>query len=90
MTLVAGNWKMFKARAATGEFCRALRDVEVPDGVGAAAEALEDADLVLHLRAAGDEHERSLHVAEQPAEVAQLVEEQEPGVRGQQLGDTDR
>ena len=33
MTLIAGNWKMFKGPAATGEFCRALRDVELPDGV---------------------------------------------------------
>ena len=31
--LIAGNWKMFKGPAATGEFCRALRDVELPDGV---------------------------------------------------------
>jgi triosephosphate isomerase len=33
MTLIAGNWKMFKGPAATGEFCRALRDVGLPDGV---------------------------------------------------------
>jgi triosephosphate isomerase len=33
VTLIAGNWKMFKGPAAAGAFCRALREVELPDGV---------------------------------------------------------
>jgi triosephosphate isomerase len=33
MTLIAGNWKMFKGPAEAGEFCRALRDAELPAGV---------------------------------------------------------
>ena len=49
--------------------------------VGARAEVLEHADLVVDLRAARDDHERLLDVAEQRAEVAQLVEQQQPGVR---------
>jgi triosephosphate isomerase len=31
--LIAGNWKMFKGPAETGEFCRALRDADLPDDV---------------------------------------------------------
>ena len=31
--LIAGNWKMFKGPAAAAEFCRALRDADLPDGV---------------------------------------------------------
>jgi triosephosphate isomerase len=34
--LIAGNWKMFKGPEAAGTFCRALRDVKLPEGVGAA------------------------------------------------------
>ena len=33
MSLIAGNWKMFKGPAEAGEFCRALRDAELPDTV---------------------------------------------------------
>jgi triosephosphate isomerase len=33
MSLIAGNWKMFKGPAEAGDFCRALRDVELPSGV---------------------------------------------------------
>jgi triosephosphate isomerase (TIM) len=33
MTLIAGNWKMFKGPGEAGEFCRELRDVGLPDGV---------------------------------------------------------
>jgi len=33
MTLVAGNWKMFKGPGEAGAFCRALRDQPLPDGV---------------------------------------------------------
>jgi len=33
MSLIAGNWKMFKGPAEAGAFCRALRDVDLPDGV---------------------------------------------------------
>ena len=29
--LIAGNWKMFKGPADTGEFCRALRDADLGD-----------------------------------------------------------
>ena len=36
MSLIAGNWKMFKGPAEAGTFCRALRDVDLPDGVEAA------------------------------------------------------
>jgi len=33
MSLIAGNWKMYKGAAEAGEFCRALRDAELPIGV---------------------------------------------------------
>jgi triosephosphate isomerase len=33
MTLIAGNWKMFKGPDEAGAFCRALREVELPDDV---------------------------------------------------------
>jgi triosephosphate isomerase len=31
--LIAGNWKMFKGPADAGEFCRTLRDAQLPSGV---------------------------------------------------------
>jgi triosephosphate isomerase len=31
--LIAGNWKMFKGPAETGDFCRALRDADLPEDV---------------------------------------------------------
>ncbi|HEX7083235.1 MAG TPA: triose-phosphate isomerase [Gaiellaceae bacterium] len=31
--LIAGNWKMFKGPAEAGDFCRALRETDLPDGV---------------------------------------------------------
>ena len=55
--------------------------------VGAAAEVLEHAELVLDLGAAGDEHERPLDLAEQRAEMLELGEQQQPRVRGQQVRD---
>jgi triosephosphate isomerase (TIM) len=33
--LIAGNWKMFKGPAEAGEFCRALREADLPDDVDA-------------------------------------------------------
>jgi triosephosphate isomerase len=33
MTLIAGNWKMFKGPAEAGAFCRALRDADLPEDV---------------------------------------------------------
>jgi triosephosphate isomerase len=33
MSLIAGNWKMFKGAAEAGTFCRALRDSDLPEGV---------------------------------------------------------
>jgi triosephosphate isomerase (TIM) len=33
MSLIAGNWKMFKGPAEAARFCRALREVELPEGV---------------------------------------------------------
>jgi triosephosphate isomerase (TIM) len=33
MTLIAGNWKMFKGPAETAEFCTSLREQELPAGV---------------------------------------------------------
>ncbi len=33
MSLIAGNWKMYKGPAETAEFCRALRDANLPDEV---------------------------------------------------------
>jgi len=33
MTLIAGNWKMFKGPDEAGVFCRALREADLPDGV---------------------------------------------------------
>ncbi len=54
-----------------------------------AAEVLEHGNLVFDLRAARDDHERALDLAEQRAQVLQLLEQQQPGVGGQQLGDAD-
>jgi triosephosphate isomerase (TIM) len=31
--LIAGNWKMFKGPTEAGDFCRALRAADLPDGV---------------------------------------------------------
>ena len=56
MTLIAGNWKMFKGPDEAGVFCRALRDAELPDGVdvvvappfvslGAAVQALAGTEI---------------------------------------------
>ena len=42
-------------------------------------------DLVLDLRAARDDHERALDLAEQRSEMLELVEQQQPGVGRQQL-----
>ena len=55
--------------------------------VGPAAEVAQDAELVLHLRAAGDEHERPLDLAEQAAEMLELGEQQQSGVGRQQVRD---
>jgi triosephosphate isomerase len=33
MTLIAGNWKMFKGPREAGEFCRTLRGTDLPEGV---------------------------------------------------------
>ena len=35
MSLVAGNWKMYKGPLEAGEFCRALRSVTIPEDVDA-------------------------------------------------------
>ncbi len=48
---------------------------------------LQHAELVLDLGAAGDEHERPLDLAEQPAELPELLEQQESRVRREQAGD---
>ena len=48
---------------------------------------LQDAELVLDLRAAGDEHERPLDLAEQAAEMLELGEQQQSGVGRQQVRD---
>ena len=37
MTLIAGNWKMFKGPDEAGVFCRALRDADLPEGVDVVA-----------------------------------------------------
>ena len=31
--LIAGNWKMFKGPIEAADFCRALRDAELPDDI---------------------------------------------------------
>ena len=51
--------------------------------------SLQDAELVLDLGAAGDEHERPLDLLEQPAKLFQLSFEQQAGVGGQQFRDAD-
>ena len=56
-------------------------------GVRLAAEVLQDAELVIHFRAAADEHEGPLDVTEQPAEMLELAEQQQSGVRRQQPRD---
>ena len=58
--------------------------------VGARAEVLQHADLVVDLGAARDDHERPLDLAEQRAEVLELGEQQQPRVGGQQVGDRPR
>ena len=50
-------------------------------GVGPPAEVAQDAELVLDLRAARDDHERPLDLAEQPAELLELALEQQARVR---------
>ena len=55
--------------------------------VGPTAEVAQHAELVLDLRPAGDEHERALDLAEQPAEVLELGQEQQAGVGRQQVRD---
>ena len=59
------------------------------DRVRPAAEVAQDAQLVLDLGAAGHEQERPLDVAEQPAEMLELGEQEQPRVRGQELRDPD-
>src|SRR5207302_11302294 len=55
--------------------------------VGAPAEVLEDAELVVDLRAARDEHEGALDLAEEQAEMAQLLFQEQAGVRRKEMGD---
>jgi len=54
--LIAGNWKMFKGAVEAGDFCRALRDADLPEGVdvvvcppfvslAAATQALADTEI---------------------------------------------
>jgi len=54
--LIAGNWKMFKGAVEAGDFCRALRDAALPEGVdvvvcppfvslAAATQALADTEI---------------------------------------------
>ena len=50
------------------------------DGVGEIGQALQDADLVLDLRAADDGDEEALGALEQAGELAKLALEQEAGV----------
>ena len=57
--------------------------------VGLTTEVAQDAELVLDLRPAGDEDERPLDVAEEPAELLQLALEEQARVGGKQLGDAD-
>ena len=56
------------------------------DGVGDLQEALDHADLVGHLRAADDGHERAPRVLEDRAQRAHLALEQAPGGGGEQVG----
>ena len=58
--------------------------------IGLPAEVAQDAELVLDLGAAGDEHEWALDLAEELAELLELTLEQQACVRRQQLGDADR
>ena len=55
------------------------------NAVGAAAEVLEHGQLVVDLGAPGDEHEGVLDLAEQPAEVVELREQQQPRVGRQEM-----
>ena len=51
-------------------------------GVRPAAEVLEHGDLVVDLRAAGDEHERPRDLAEKPPEMHELVAQEQSRVGG--------
>ena len=53
--------------------------------VGATAEVLEHGQLVVDLGATGDEHEGLLDLPEQPAEVVELREQQQPRVGRQEM-----
>ena len=81
------------ARKLDGErqrrpIAKLLRHLAADDhGVRAVPEVAEHAELVLHLRASRDEDERPLDVAEQAAEVLELGEEQQAGVRGSRSRD---
>ena len=55
------------------------------DGVGEVGEAVDDADLVGHLDAPDDHHERVLRRVQQPVEGVQLRGHQQPGGRRQQV-----
>ena len=57
------------------------------DGVRPLPEVDEHAELVVDLRAAGDEDERPLDVAEQPAEHLELLLEEKAGVRREEVRD---
>src|SRR5205814_8290708 len=59
------------------------------DAVGLAAELSQDAELVLDLRASGDEHKRPLDVPEKPAELLQFMLEQQARVGPQEFRDGD-
>ena len=48
--LIAGNWKMFKGPVEAADFCRALRNTHLPDGVD-----LVDAAAVPLIALTGDQ-----------------------------------
>ena len=58
--------------------------------VGPAAQVLEHAELVLDLGAAGDEHERTLDLAEQLAQLLELALQQQPRIGREELRYSDR
>ena len=74
-------------REAVGGRERERHGAADQDRVGARRERLEHADLVGHLDAAGDHHERPLGRVEQAAERLQLAPQQQPGRGRQQVRD---
>ena len=82
---VRGEIRLVRQRV---RLAKLLRHLAPTSTASALPEVDENPELVVHLRAARDEDERTLDVAEKPAEHVELALEEEAGIRGQEVGDT--